>query len=43
MTTQNATKEDTSRFQRRMKRRAGQILALEARVLEKREEVRNID
>lgn len=36
----NSTADDTSRFQRRMKRKANNILALEARVLEKREEVR---
>ncbi|CAM9289719.1 unnamed protein product [Scytosiphon promiscuus] len=37
--TANATAGDTSEFQRRMKRKADRILALEARVLEKREEV----
>lgn len=36
----NGTADDTSRFQRRMKRKVSNILALEARVLVKREEVR---
>eukprot|EP00904_Undaria_pinnatifida_P002069 jgi/Undpi1/11863/HiC_scaffold_4.g01562.m1 len=35
----NATREDTSRFGRRMKRKAERILSLEASVLEKKEEV----
>ncbi|CAM9871960.1 unnamed protein product [Ectocarpus sp. 13 AM-2016] len=35
----NATKEDTSRFQRRMKCKKNNILSLETRVLEKREQV----
>lgn len=35
----NATKEDTSRCQRQMKRKKGLIIELEARVLEKRQEV----
>ncbi|CAM9967614.1 unnamed protein product [Pylaiella littoralis] len=35
----NGTADDTSRFQRRMKRKVSNILALEARVLVKREEV----
>lgn len=36
----NATTEDTSRFGRRMKRKAERILSLEARVLENKEKVR---
>lgn len=38
----NATTEDTSRFGRRMKRKAERILSLEASVLVKKEEVRTV-
>lgn len=35
----HATSEETASFKRRMKRKAGRILVLEARALEKREQV----
>lgn len=38
----NATEEDTSHFKRRMKRKAEHILALEALVLAKRDEVNEL-
>lgn len=36
----NATGDETSRFHRRLKRKGANILALESRVLQKREEVK---
>lgn len=39
----NATAEETHCFQSRMKGKAARVLALEARVLETRQEVRNVE